>query len=77
MSASTKPKLVLESLHRQKRFVGLLTPAQAARSIGVSVPELDAMRVAGNGPAAFTLTSRVVRYAPAEVAAWKSSRVSS
>ena len=77
MSASTKPMLILEAPHRQKTFMELLTPVQAARSIGVSVPELDAMRIAGNGPAAFALTSRVVRYAPAEVAAWKSSRVSS
>ena len=76
MSASIKPMLMLEAPRRQKTFVGLLTPAQAARSIGVSVPELDAMRIAGNGPAAFALTSRVVRYSPAEVAAWKSSRVS-
>jgi predicted DNA-binding transcriptional regulator AlpA len=76
VSASTKPMLMLEAPRRQEMFVGLLTPAQAARSIGVSVPELDAMCVAGNGPAAFALTSRVVRYAPAEVAAWKSSRVS-
>ena len=77
MSASTKPMLMLEAPSRQKTFVGLLTPAQAARSIGVSVPELDAIRVAGNGPAAFALTSRVMRYAPSEVAAWKSSQVSS
>lgn len=77
MSASIKPMLMIEAPRHQKTFMGLLTPTQAARSIGVSVPELDAMRVAGDGPAAFVLTSRVVRYAPAEVAAWKSSRVSS
>lgn len=76
MSGSMKPMLMLGAPGRQKTFVGLLTPAQAARSIGVSVPELDAMRVAGDGPAAFALTSRVVRYAPTEVAAWKSSQVS-
>lgn len=76
MTALTKPMLMLEAPRRQRTFVALLTPAQAARSIGVSVPELDAMRVAGDGPAAFALTSRVVRYAPAEVAAWKSSQVS-
>lgn len=77
MSAPIKPMLMLEPPRRQKTFMGLLTPVQAARSIGVSVPELDAMRVAGNGPAAFALTSRVVRYSPAEVAAWKASQVSS
>lgn len=76
MSASTKPMLMLEAPRRQRTFSGLLTPTQAAQSIGVTVPELDAMRVAGNGPAAFALTSRVVRYASAEVAAWKSSQVS-
>ncbi|MBD8661488.1 hypothetical protein IFT72_14965 [Frigoribacterium sp. CFBP 8754] len=76
MSTSTKPTLMLEAPRPQKVFAGLLTPAQAARSIGVSVPELDSMRVAGNGPAAFALTSRVVRYSLAEVAAWKSSQVS-
>lgn len=69
--------LMLEAPRRHETFVGLLTPAQAARSMGVSLPELDAMRVAGDGPAAFALTSRVVRYAPTEVAAWKSSQVSS
>jgi hypothetical protein len=72
-----KPMLMLETPRRKNTFVGFLTPAQAARSIGVSVPELDAMRVAGDGPAAFALTSRVVRYAPGGVAAWKSSQVSS
>jgi hypothetical protein len=74
MSAATKPMLMLEAPRRRPSFVGLWTPAQASRAIGVSVDELDAMRVAGTGPIAFALTRRVVRYAPADATAWKSTR---
>ncbi len=72
MSAAAKPMLMLEAPCRRPSFVGLWTPEQASRAIGVNVEELDAMRVAGTGPVAFALTRRVVRYAPADVTAWRS-----
>lgn len=77
MSAAAKPMLMLEASRRRASFVGLWTPEQASQSLGISVDELDSMRVAGTGPAAFALTRRVVRYAPAAVVAWKSTRVAS
>jgi len=77
MNAGTKPMLMLEAPRRRASFVGLWTPEQASQSLGVSVDELDAMRVAGTGPVAFALTRRVVRYAPADVVAWESRRAAS
>lgn len=68
--------LMLGAPRRQETFVGLLTPAQTARSIGVSVQELNAMRQAGTGPAAFALTPRVVRYARSEVGKWSTQTTS-
>jgi hypothetical protein len=73
VSAATKP--MLEAPRRHPSFVGLTTPHEAAQRLGVSVDELDAIRTAGTGPVAFALTRRVVRDAPADVAAWKSTRV--
>ena len=75
--SATKPMLMLEAPHRRPSFVGLWTPEQASQSLGVSVDQLDAMRVAGTGPITFALTPRVVRYAPADVVAWKSTRAAS
>jgi predicted DNA-binding transcriptional regulator AlpA len=75
MNAATKPLLMLEAPRRRPSFVGLITPHEAAQRLGVSVDELDAMRTAGTGPIAFALTRRVVRYAPADVTAWRSRRV--
>lgn len=75
MTGAQQPLLMLEPLHREPTLRGLLNEAQAARAIGVTVSELHAMTTAGLGPVGFALTPRVVRYAPADVAAWKGQRV--
>jgi hypothetical protein len=67
MSAATKPVLMLEALRR-------------GRSVSTSTSSTRrATRVAGTGtgPIAFALTHRVVRYAPADVTAWKSTQSTS
>lgn len=74
MSAGN-PLLMIEAAKPRRTFRGLLTDVQAARSIGVSVNELHAMTTAGTGPVGFALTRRVLRYAPADVDAWKGQRV--
>lgn len=74
MTASTAPMLMLEAPRRRASFAGLMTPEQTAQRLGVSVDELDAMRVRRTGPVAFELSRRVVRYAPSEVTAWETAR---
>lgn len=74
MSAG-KQVLMIEAAKHRRTFRGLLTDVQAARSIGVSVDELHAMTTARTGPVGFALTRRVLRYAPADVAAWKGQQV--
>ena len=68
---STRPLLMLESGRKRKPIRGLLSATQAATSIGVDEQELARMRTAGEGPAAFVMTPRIVRYSPTAVAAWK------
>lgn len=46
-----------------------LTPAQAATYLGLSVPGLEQMRRAGEGPA-FSKVQRVVRYHVRDLDAW-------
>lgn len=70
-----KPLLMIEAAKTRRTFSGLLTDVQAARAIGVSVNELHAMTTAGTGPVGFALTRRVLRYTPADVAAWKGQRM--
>jgi predicted DNA-binding transcriptional regulator AlpA len=48
----------------------LLTPADAASLVGVSISTLKRMRLRGHGPQALQLTSRTFRYRRAEVEAW-------
>ena len=72
MSAAAKALLMLEPLRRQPSFASLLTPEQAATTLGVSVDELDVMRAEGRGPNAYAVSPRVVRYSPTGVEAWKS-----
>lgn len=76
MSAAAKALLMLEPLRRRPSFASLLTPEQTAMTLGVTVDELDVMRAEGRGPNAYAVTSRVVRYSPSAIAAWKSLRSS-
>jgi len=51
-------------------FEPLLTPAQCAKQLGVSVSTLQAWRALGKGPTFVKFSRRTVRYQPAAVAAW-------
>jgi predicted DNA-binding transcriptional regulator AlpA len=51
----------------------LLPPPDVARLLDVSERTLEGWRARGGGPP-YTLVGRLVRYSPAEVAAWLAER---
>jgi hypothetical protein len=58
---------------RKSERVGalLLTPAQAAAELGTTPAQLAAEAAAGRGPAAYAISSTVVRYSPEAVAQYR------
>ena len=53
----------------------LLTPAQAAKYLGLTTRFLEARRYRGGGPPYIAIGSRVVRYQKAALDEWLSERV--
>jgi hypothetical protein len=53
--------------------LGYLTPKDAAKFTGISRQELERLRRAGGGPRFCFVSSRLIRYAVADLCAWLDS----
>jgi hypothetical protein len=58
-----------------KRGIGLLTPAEAAKRLGVGERVLERWRGTGDGPAYVKFTSRTLRYRAEDLEAFVSGSV--
>jgi predicted DNA-binding transcriptional regulator AlpA len=52
----------------------VLTPAEAAEILSLSVPVLERLRAAGGGPAWVRLSARRIGYRVSDLAAWLDAR---
>ena len=64
------PTIVLPLPHDLR----VLSPAETAKTLGLSEPVLERLRAAGEGPPWVRLSARRVGYRVADLAAWLESR---